>query len=40
MDVIDFQTIFDYGMNLIGQTFDLELDLPDNTTAMSKVRTK
>jgi len=32
VDVIDFQTIFDYAMDLIGQNFDLELDIPHNMT--------
>lgn len=37
MDVIDFQTLFDYGLDLIGQNFEIEIDLPDNTTALSSV---
>jgi hypothetical protein len=37
VDVIDFQTLFDYGLDLIGQNFEIELDLPDNATALSNV---
>ncbi|EFA82169.1 threonine ammonia-lyase [Heterostelium album PN500] len=37
VDVIDFQTILNYGLDLAGQTFEVELDLPDNTNALSKV---
>lgn len=37
MDVIDFQTLFNYGLDLIGQNFEIELDLPDNATALSSV---
>ncbi|KYR00103.1 threonine ammonia-lyase [Tieghemostelium lacteum] len=37
VDVIDFQTILQYGLDLTGQSFEIELDLPDNTTALSKV---
>ncbi len=29
--------MLDYGLDLIGQSFDIELDLPDNTTALSSV---
>eukprot|EP01133_Synstelium_polycarpum_P016177 gene16177-19254_t len=37
VDVIDFQTILNYGLDLAGQSFEVELDLQDNTNALSKV---
>ncbi|EGG16087.1 threonine ammonia-lyase [Cavenderia fasciculata] len=37
VDVIDFQTILNYGLDMIGQSFEITLDLPDNTTALTKV---
>ncbi|KAF2075271.1 hypothetical protein CYY_003400 [Polysphondylium violaceum] len=37
VDPIDFQTLLQYGLDITGQSFEIELDLPDNTTALSKV---
>ncbi|KAN0004346.1 hypothetical protein ACTFIZ_010507 [Dictyostelium cf. discoideum] len=37
VDVIDFQTILNYGLDITGQSFEIELDLPDNTTSLNKV---
>jgi hypothetical protein len=37
VDVIDFQTLFNYGLDLSGQNFEIELDLPDNASALSSV---
>ncbi|GAM27661.1 hypothetical protein SAMD00019534_108370, partial [Acytostelium subglobosum LB1] len=37
IDVIDFQTILNYALDLAGQTFEVALDLPDNANALTKV---